>query len=111
MTTTIETITTHQLREGDVILNHGMRLRVDGEPRVSKAHPVDTDDPSRGHTVYYPALIENWDALVEASETDKWIAGFIVGLVRSDLREGRITEPRWTIQGNGWARWAREVQA
>jgi hypothetical protein len=85
-----------------------MFLLVDQEPHQTR-HPVVND--VRGITRATAALIVNWDELVERAETDKWIAGFIVGMVRDDLFTGRITEPRWTIQGNGLARWSRVTES
>lgn len=99
------TITTHDIRIGDRIGDAGMLLLVDQAPKQTN-HRVQTD--SRGATFATAALIENWDALVaEAIEDRHSIAAFIVGRVRSDMRYCGLTEPRWTIQGNGWAKWAR----
>ena len=109
----VETITTHDIRVGDVILSNGMRLRVDHEPRQTD-HPVD----AAGITLVTDAVIENWDELVQRAESDKWVAGFIVNIVRSDMSPtghrarnalAPYAEPRWTIQGNGWAHWTREI--
>lgn len=102
-----ESITTHDIRLGDRIVTDGMFLLVDREPHQTR-HPVDNEG---GITRATSALIVNWDELVQRAETDKWIAGFIVSMVRGDLACGEITEPRWTIQGNGWAHWARVVEA
>jgi hypothetical protein len=67
--TKYETVTTHQIRKGDLIATYGMRLRVDREPHQSKAHPVETDERG-GAVMCARALIENWDELVERSKTD-----------------------------------------
>lgn len=104
----IESVTTHDIREGDLILNHGMRLRVDQEIHRSKSHAVHDDE--RGACVFTHALIENWDCLVEDAKTDRQIAGFIVRRVEEGLRDGRHTEPRWSIQGNGLAHWSRVIE-
>lgn len=96
----IEWVTTHDIRQGDIILSYGMRLLVDSEPRVSKAHPV-TDHG--GECKVTAALVLNWDEVQEKG--DKLLVRFI----KSDLRD-RYNEPRWTIQGNGLAKWARVIE-
>lgn len=101
-----ETITTHAIKVGDRIARDMMILLVDKEPRQTN-HPVHDDD--RGVTLATRAVIENWDDLVAEASHGHSTAQFIVNLVRDDLHTGRITEPRWTIQGNGWARWARII--
>jgi hypothetical protein len=109
-----ESVTTHELKVGDRVLDAGMILRIDTEPVVSTAHPVNEYAP----TLWTDAVIENWNDLVRAADTDRQIAGFIVGIVRSDMaadghraRNGRAPYdvPRWTIQGNGLARWPRII--
>lgn len=105
-----ETITTHDIRKGDVILSHGMVLLIDSEPQVSKAHPV-TD--YGGACIYVHALVTNWAEVQAAGDT------FIASFIRDDMsptghraRNGRqFTEPRWAIQGNGLAQWARRIPA
>lgn len=109
-----ESITTHDIRVGDLILNYGMRIRVDQEPQQTN-HPVNEWSP----TLATAAVIENWDEMVEASKTDISVAGFIVGMVRGDMSPDGLrprnglepyTEPRWVIQGNGLARWPRAIE-
>lgn len=97
-----EEITTHDIKVGDLILNFGMRLRVDQEPQPT-LHPVDS---AAGVTLATSARIENWTDLVEESKTgNHCVSSFIVGQARQD-DEGVA---RWVIQGNGWATWVREV--
>jgi hypothetical protein len=114
--TKYETITTHDIRQGDIIWSNGMRLLIDSEPQVSKAHPV-TD--YGGECIWVKALITNWDEIVaDADEFPGGVSSMVRSFVRDDMapnghaaRNGRrLTEPRWTIQGNGLADWAREVQ-
>lgn len=100
-----EIITTHDIRLGDRIADSGMVLLVDQEPKQT-FHPVNN---AGGITLATRALITNWDELLEAAKSDKQVAGFIVSCARNDMSRGVTTEPRWTIQGNGWARWARIV--
>lgn len=96
-----EEITTHDIKVGDLILNHGMRLRVDQEPQPTR-HLVDS---AAGVTLATAARIENWDEVVEEAKTgDHCASAFIVGQARQD-DEGVA---RWVIQGNGWATWTRE---
>lgn len=111
-----EPITTHEIRKGDTIYSDLMVLYVDSEPQVSKAHPV-TD--YGGECKYVNALILNWDEIVAtADEFPGGVASMIRHFVRDDMAENgyaarngrRLTEPRWTIQGNGLARWARVIK-
>lgn len=101
-----ETITTHDIRQGDTILMHGMVLLVDVEPRQTN-HPVTEHG---GETFAAAAHVVNYD---EVSD------GFIRSIIESDMsadghraRNGRAPYdvPRWTIQGNGLARWARVIK-
>lgn len=101
-----EEISTHDIEVGDLILHHGMRLRVNSAPRVSTAHRVESGE--RGATLATLALIENWD---EIAGTSGAANDFIVSRVRSEMARGAISEPRWTIQGNGLARWERATDA
>ncbi|AIT13406.1 hypothetical protein PBI_EQUEMIOH13_90 [Mycobacterium phage Equemioh13] len=113
-----EVVSTHQLREGDVILDHGMRLRIDQAINVSKAHPVEDDD--RGACLWTRAVVENFAEIEASAEDGHDIARTLRSFIRSDMSPdghrarngmGPDTEPRWTIQGNGWARWTRVVEA
>jgi hypothetical protein len=104
-----ETITTHDIRQGDVILSHGMELLIDREVIESKAHGV---TEYGGACFYTSALVLNWEE-VQANGDD-----LLVSFIRSDMspdglaaRNGRRnTEPRWTIQGNKLAQWARLIK-
>ncbi len=104
-----EIITTHEIAVGDVIHQHGMVLLVDQQPRQTR-HPVREDGSAP--TLATDALILNWDELLAAAAGSDTVA-FLVGLVRGQWthndRNGIAHDgkPRWTIQGNGWARWAR----
>lgn len=111
-----EYVSTHDLRVGDVVLSDGMRLLIDQEIVQSKGHPV-TDHG--GACLWTAARVLNWDEIVKRAETDKYIAGFIAGVIRSDMSpDGHrarnalppYTEPRWAIQGNGLAQWARVIK-
>ena len=111
-----ETISTHDIKQGDIIQSNGMVLLVDTEPLVSKAHPV-TD--YGGECIWTPAVVVNFAELEASADDGHSIDRFIVGIVKSDMaddghraRNGRApyTEPRWTIQGNGLARWSRLIE-
>ncbi|WP_280245451.1 hypothetical protein [Nocardia abscessus] len=93
-TKTTEYVSTDRLRQGDVLLHHGMRLVID--------QPIESyDSAGTGEKVYRTAArIDNWDQLVERAKTDRTIAGFIVS---------QSPNQRWAIQGNRLARWTREI--
>ena len=95
-----ETITTHDIRQGDIILSHGMVLLVDSEPRVSKGHGV---TEYGGECKVTDALVLNWEEVQATGDA------LLVSFIRSDMRD-RYNEPRWTIQGNGLAQWARVIE-
>lgn len=100
-----EVITTHDIRVGDRIANHGMVLLVDHEPQQTR-HEVNVG----GITLATRALIENWDEVSREADGGHDTMRFIRGRVRDDMYTDRITEPRWTIQGNGLAHWARIIR-
>lgn len=108
-----ETITTHDIRVGDRIASNGMVLLVDREPHQTN-HPVGEYSP----TLATAAVIENWAELQAQAADGHLTARFIVGLASDDMsphgprpRNGLqpYAEPRWAIQGNGLARWARII--
>ncbi|MFC9514581.1 hypothetical protein ACFTSD_02515 [Nocardiaceae bacterium NPDC056970] len=88
-TTAREVVTTDQLRQGDVIESHGMRLVLDRPIQSSGLDQI----------VYYTkARIDNWDELVTEAALNPSVA-FIVNMSRYDQR--------WTVQGNSLAHWSR----
>ncbi|WP_306358757.1 MULTISPECIES: hypothetical protein [unclassified Nocardia] len=94
-TTTLEPATTADLRRGDIVHLHGMRLYLDTDPR--------TFTGTGGRAVHYvDAEITNFDHLVALAETDPLTAGLIV----STCRDGR-----YPLQGHGGRRWQREPRA
>lgn len=103
----IEYFTTHELNVGDMILSHGMILLIDRDI-IQTSHPV---DPERGGPTFATAaLVTNWDAVQEFGDD------LLVHFIKSDMAEeshrtrnglAPYTEPRWVIQGNGLATWAR----
>jgi hypothetical protein len=108
-----ETVTTHDIRVGDRIASQGMVLLVDREPHQTR-HPVNEYSP----TLATAAVIENWAELVAMATEGHSTAQFIVHMVSNDMsphgHRARndlppYTEPRWTIQGNRLAHWARII--
>jgi hypothetical protein len=85
---TLVHVTTHGLRPGDVVLVDQMRLVIDRPIKTSTAHPQNEHSP----TLYTPALCLNVDEVTDA-------------YLRQCLREDG---DRWTVQGNGLARWTVE---
>ncbi|AMS00986.1 hypothetical protein SEA_LOSER_90 [Mycobacterium phage Loser] len=90
--TAYEEITPHDFALGDIVWHFGMRLRIVTEPRETN-HPKNEYSP----TIAARAVIENWDDVKD----------FVGNLADVDS-EGRRT---WTVQGNGLARYSREVKA
>lgn len=92
MTTAMtEECNTSAIRVGDVIHHFCLRLKVDREIREVRSLYSD-----RGGTVWATsALIENWDQ----------VADYVGDLADVDDSGRR----RWTIQGNNFATWTREV--
>jgi hypothetical protein len=96
--TQTKTVKTSELRSGDVVLAHGMRLLIDRPIAQSTAHPA---DDTRGPVLFTQALVLNRDdvpnSLVPIAWTREW------------NRSGdNANEHRWTIQGNDLATWAVE---
>jgi len=104
-----ETITTHDIRQGDVIYSHGMELLIDQEVVQSKGHAV---TEYGGACFWTAARVLNWEEVQATGD------GLLVRFIRADMapdghaaRNGRRnTEPRWTIQGNRLAQWARLIK-
>jgi len=105
-----EYVTTHELNVGDVILSHGMKLLIDRDI-IQTSHPVDPD--RGGPTFATAAVVLNWDEVQEKGDE------LLVYFIKSDMAEeshrtrnglAPYTEPRWTIQGNGFATWARVIE-
>ncbi|ASR86538.1 hypothetical protein SEA_CHANGELING_86 [Mycobacterium phage Changeling] len=89
---TYEEITTHDIRLGDIVWSFGMRLEIVTEPQETN-HPKNEYSP----TLWSRAIITNWDDVKD----------FVGNLADTD-DEGNKT---WAVQGNGLARWSREVKA
>jgi len=84
---TFENVSTHDLKDGDVIHRYGMRIQITGPGKVTN-HPTNEYSP----TLWWDGQILN---IGEVRDT-----GYIP---RSWIGDGR-----WTIQGNGLARWTVE---
>lgn len=95
MTAKYQTKKTSELEVGDVIVNHGMRLLVETELRLSTAH----DDAHNG-TRWTRARVLNRDELSAEQIPFSFTAP-----------RGDETEPHFTIQGNDLATWSVEPPA
>ena len=100
MTALREVVPTSELREGDVVFNHGMRLRLG---------PVHVYDEFPRLPVYASvAVVENEEeAVAQGTVPRSWMHRdvFVNG------RWTRSPEATWTVQGNELARWTREVRS
>ncbi|MGX1779207.1 hypothetical protein ACWIGW_44370 [Nocardia brasiliensis] len=100
---TYEQARTDQLRQGDIIMNDGMRLIID--------RPLTSTQATGTPTYSTEARIDNWAELVAQAEADKSdrivnsSAAFIVHHAERDEHG----DHRWTIQGNSLALWFREI--
>jgi len=102
---------TSELREGDIVLEHGMRLLIDQPIEVSKNHPEvlprwEGEDVGDGHTRWTRALLLNRDEvpydLVPFSWTADWKRNTRYDGVPHDGQH------RWVVQGNDRASWRVE---
>jgi hypothetical protein len=88
-----EIVPTTELAEGDLVLNYGMRLRLEQR----------TEQPGRPRDwlvcVRFVGVIENFDEI-----TDPFIRSHASALYTGDER------PTWTVQGNELARWVRVIE-
>lgn len=92
---------TPELQEGDIVLNSGMRILIDG-PAQTYPEP---NDPDRTRYAW-PGLVTNADALCdrESEEYDSYIACHL----RGQWREDQVPLPRqddWPVVGNSLTRW------
>jgi hypothetical protein len=78
-------VTTPELREGDIVRHHGMRLLIDREIKPSRSHPGTS-------TFWTDALVLNRDEVTSAAVPFGWT-------LQPDGTH------RWNIQGNELARW------
>lgn len=92
---------TTQLAEGDIILNYGMRILIDG--------PVKISGPEHDRVYRWPGLVINADELCDKDSPtyDAYIYKHIRGIWWEDC----VPRPRkddWPIQGNYLATWVVE---
>lgn len=109
-------LNTTEIRHGDIVLCHGLRLLIDGEPIQSLSHPHGPDGPD---TYFYPGLVLN-ELSRDEEDAGEWRGGVPVSWTRGwrrpegNYREGckhlahLPGEHRWTIQGNSLAYWRVE---
>lgn len=93
---------TDQLQEGDVVLNHGMRILIDG--------PARTEPGTNGHdlTRYrWPGLVLNADELCDPASLayDTYIYKHLRGVWWED-RVPRTRKDDWPVVGNCLAWWS-----
>lgn len=94
--------TTDQLAVGDVILNHGMRILIDGPAKIYE------NTGGENYPVYaWPGLVLNADELCnrDAPTYDNYIALHIRGTWWEDSGSRPEALDHWTIQGNKLALW------
>ncbi len=95
---------TTPLAEGDIVLNHGMRILIDGQATVTQL------GTGRAGEVYrWPGLVLNADELCDKDSPsyDPYIAKHSRGIWWED----QVPRPRkddWPIQGNYLATWVVE---
>jgi len=91
---------TSELRQGDIVVSHGLRLLIDQEILVSKSHPVASDGSQCRYT---KALVLNRDDVPSEVVPVSWTADWD----RTQSWEARPHngEHRWSIQGNDLAYW------
>lgn len=87
MTEELEKVTTDQLQPGDLVLSHGMRIRLGERNEYAGSYG--------GTAWWFPGTVEN---MSEVYQPDHVTAG----LLKAD--------GQWTIQGNELATWWRVVE-
>lgn len=87
---------TSELRLGDLVRLHGMRLRITEEPVVAIGHHMNEQADRLGEVRFTHAILEN----VDDPDVDDFVRRHL------DRRDGFLT---WTIQGNDLARWTVEA--
>lgn len=91
-----------QLREGDIVINHGMRILIDGPVTITRT--LGKMDLYR-----WPGLVLNADELCD-EDADTYDS-FIASCLRGTIWEDHIPHTRkddWTIQSNDLQHWRVE---
>lgn len=100
------TVKSTDLRMGDVVLCHGMRVKLDRTP-VMFSYRRRTDDLLMDDGRSWHGLVLNPEQAIHEYDIPP---GFIYH--PADHHNGKrwvaATEPRWTVQGNDLARWGVE---
>jgi hypothetical protein len=96
------TLKTSDLREGDVVICHGMRCLIDRPLELSKGHPS-----GYGGVRYTQALVLNRDDVPSSIVPLSWTADWKRNASRIDSIPHE-NQHRWTIQGNDLAHWPVE---
>jgi len=105
-------VPTQKLRAGDIVLSHGMRVRLDTLRTHHGGHYFSPDGKTEGtcHQGYGPAGTESccviyaWSGTVTNLEEVREARIVPVGWLRTD--DGRTDQ--WTVQGNYLATWRVE---
>lgn len=100
MTSSFQHLDTTQLRCGDVVLNHGMRIELDQPPAVYDNNPSGRRTFAFSGKVLNPGDVREDGLLWSFLHTDEW---------DDKLRRWvTVYTGRFTIQGNDLARWTVE---
>lgn len=94
------TVKTSELRDGDIVLTHGMRCLIDRPLQISNSHPVARDGSRCRWT---QALVLNREEVPGHVVPVSWTADWDRNRRGDDLPHDG--EHRWTIQGNDLASW------
>ncbi len=90
------TVSTSELRAGDVVTTCGLRVLLHGEPRVYSTE--EWAGSARGPVYVWPGLVLNEEEAVNEYRVPReWL--------HYDGSGQRHDEARWTIQGNDLATW------
>src|SRR5574341_1702660 len=95
---------TTQLAEGDIVLDHGMRILLDGPATI---HPL--GDRPEDPVYRWPGLVLNADELCDKGSPS--YNAYIACHIRGQWREDIVPLPRlddWPVQGNHLAMWTTE---
>jgi len=98
----LEIKTTPELKQGDIVWDHGMKMLIDQPMRRSKSHPGN-------NTFYTQALVLNRDEVPDSVVNIGWTADWD-RTQRTDAPRPHNGEHRWTIQGNELSRWSVEPE-
>ena len=111
------TVTTPEIREGDIVLNHGMRILIDGPANVFHGGCLRHALPLHGARDAQPEMVEGAECLLgyawpgtvlnvdEVREAHIIPMSFLYDNARYTYGPGHGREDFWNTQGNARARW------